>query len=98
MVENRSMVEDAMIVMSGDMFERIYGLSDNGWPFVVETIKDWANEFVSQLDWQGDGEERDWIFELEAFEDRKFNELADGLLNKIVIDAELSGDSLNRKK
>ena len=42
MGENRSMVEDAMIMMSGDMFKRIYDLGDKGWPFVVETIKDWA--------------------------------------------------------
>ena len=73
--EKQSMIEDAMVVMSGDMFQKIYDLKDFGWVWVTNEIKSWAKEFVEQLDWQGCDDERDWLLALEAFEDKKFVEL-----------------------
>jgi hypothetical protein len=73
--EKQSMIEDAMIIMSGDMFKGIYDLGDYGWVYVTNLIKNWANEFVNQLNWQGYDDERDWLIELEDFEGKKFNEL-----------------------
>ena len=73
--EKQSMIEDAMVIMSGDMFQSIYDLGDYGWVYVTNLIKNWANEFVNQLNWQGYDDERDWLIELEDFEGKKFNEL-----------------------
>jgi hypothetical protein len=72
--EKQSMIEDAMIVISGDMFQCIYNLGDLGWVYVTNVIKDWAREFVNQLDWKGQDDERDWLMELEKFEIEKFEE------------------------
>lgn len=72
------MVEDAMVLISGDMFQKVYDLPEhNDYVLVTNLIKEWAREFVKQLDWQGDDDERDWLIELEKFEEKKFNELTD---------------------
>ena len=73
--EKQSMTEDAMIVMSGDLFQSIYDLGDFGWVYVTNLIKKWANEFMEQLDWKGVDDERDWLIELEKFEEKKIKEL-----------------------
>ena len=72
------LVEDAMILMAGDMFQKVYDLPNhNDYVLVKDIIKSWAREFVKQLDWQGEDDERDWFMEMENFEDAKFKELAD---------------------
>lgn len=71
----QAMIEDAQIIIAGDLFKEIYDLDDLGWVYVVGVIKMWAREFVDELDWQGDDDERDWLIELENFEERKFEEL-----------------------
>jgi hypothetical protein len=72
------MVEDAMVIMAGDMFQSIYNLPNNdNYIYVTELIKHWATEFVKQLDWQGDDDERDWLIELENFEQKEFDKLAE---------------------
>ena len=72
------LIEDAMVVMSGDMFSKIYELQSD-WVYVTNTIKSWAREFVDVLlasGFKGDGDdEQDFIFELEKFEDKKFKQL-----------------------
>ena len=73
--QKQAMVEDAQILIAGDLFKEIYDLDDLGWVFVVGVIKMWAREFVDELNWQGDDDERDWLIELENFEERKFEEL-----------------------
>ena len=72
--EKQSMIEDAMVVMSGDLFQGIYDLDELGWVYVTNLIKKWAREFVDQLNWQGADDKRDWLIELEEFEGVKFNE------------------------
>lgn len=71
----QAMIEDAQIIIAGDLFKKIYDLDDLGWVYVVGVIKMWAREFVDELNWQGDDDERDWLIELENFEERKFEEL-----------------------
>ena len=73
--KKQAMVEDAQILIAGDLFKKIYDLDDLGWVYVVGVIKMWAREFVDELNWQGDDDERDWLIELENFEERKFEEL-----------------------
>ena len=67
----QAMIEDAQIIIAGDLFKKIYDLDDLGWVYVVGVIKMWAREFVDELNWQGDDDE------LENFEERKFKELKD---------------------
>ena len=74
-VKMQTMIEDAQIIIAGDLFKEIYDLDDFGWVCVVGIIKMWAREFVDELNWQGDDDERDWVIELEKFEGRKFEEL-----------------------
>lgn len=71
----QEMIEDSQIIIVGDLFKEIYDLDDLGWVYVVGVIKMWAREFVDELNWQGDDDERDWLIELENFEGRKFEEL-----------------------
>jgi hypothetical protein len=71
----QTLIEDAMVVMSGDMFQKIYNLGDLGWVYVTYTIKSWAREFIEQLNWRGIEDDRDWLIELEDFEEKKFEQL-----------------------
>jgi hypothetical protein len=66
--EKQSMIEDAMVVLSGDLFSLVYDSTEMGWVGVTNEIKAWAREFVEQLNWKGYDDERDWLLELEAFE------------------------------
>ena len=74
----QTLIEDAMVIMSGDMFQKIYDLQ-NDWFYVTNEIKSWAREFVDVLiasGFEADGDdELDFIFELEKFEDKKFETL-----------------------
>ena len=73
--EKQSMIEDAMVVLSGDLFRLVYNRTEMGWVGVTNEIKAWAREFVERLDWKGCDDERDWLLELEAFEYDKMKEL-----------------------
>lgn len=72
------LIEDAMVVMSGDMFSQLYAL-ENDWVVVTKTIKSWARKFVTKLIGDGykcDGsDELDFLLELEKFEDEQFAEM-----------------------
>lgn len=79
-IHQQNLIESAMIVMSGDMFSKIYELQSD-WVFVTNTIKSWARQFVDELialgyDEESSNNEVDFIFELEKFEDREFEKLA----------------------
>lgn len=75
-IHQQNLIESAMVVMSGDMFSKIYELQSD-WVFVTNTIKSWARQFVDELIALGYDEENevDFIFELEKFEDREFKKL-----------------------
>ena len=80
LIHQQNLIESAMVVMSGDMFSKIYGLQ-NDWVFVTNTIKSWARQFADELIAMGYDEESgnnklDFLFELEKFEDREFKKLA----------------------
>ena len=76
--KEQMLIEDAMVLMSGDMFTKVYELK-NDFVFVKETIKSWARSFVDELKrfgYKADGsDELDFVFELEKFEDKMFEEL-----------------------
>lgn len=73
-LEEQMMVENAMIVMSGDMFQKIYDKLGE-WTATADEIRYMAREFVSELKWKGEEDERDWIIELQRFEDKEFEKL-----------------------
>ncbi len=80
LIHQQNLIESAMVVMSGNMFSKIYELQSD-WVFVAKTIKSWARQFVDELIAMGYDEESsnnglDFIFELEKFEDREFKKLA----------------------
>ena len=74
----QALIEDAMVVMSGDMFQKIYKLQSD-WVYVTNTIKSWAREFVDVLiasGFKADGDdELDFIIELEKFEDKEYEKI-----------------------
>ena len=74
LTEKQNMIENAMVVMSGDMFHKVYDTCNLDWAYTTNTIKSWAKEFVNELNWKGYDDDRDWIIELKAFEDKKFEE------------------------
>jgi len=68
----KELVLDASIMMSGDMWQKLYGIH-NDFVWVTDTIKYWAKKFVDGLierGFKGDGDdELDFVFELEKFEE-----------------------------
>lgn len=76
-VQEQVMIEDAMVVIAGDMFQKIYDLDDLGWVYVTQLIKSWAKKFIDELQWKGYDDERDWLIELENFEEREFEKLSE---------------------
>ena len=64
---------ETYILMAGDLFEKIYNLSDDYMDYqrVVRIIRKLAEEFENELNWKGDEKEtRDYITELEKFEEK----------------------------
>jgi len=64
---------ETYILMAGDLFEKIYNLSDDYMDYqrVVRIIRKLAEEFENELNWEGDEKEtRDYITELEKFEEK----------------------------
>lgn len=81
--QEQAMIEDAMVVIAGDMFQKIYDLDDLGWVYVTQLIKSWARKFVDELNWKGD-DDRDWLIELENFEEREFEKLRESVKSKYL--------------
>jgi hypothetical protein len=67
---------ETMVMMGADLFEKLYNMSDElDYTSTAVEIRDAAIEFEEQLDWKSDGsEERDYIEELEKFEQKKLEE------------------------
>lgn len=71
-VMEQVMVEDAEIIMAGDLFKKIYKEENNGLDYTLNLIKSWAREFAYKLNWKGHDDERDLMKELEQFEAKKY--------------------------
>lgn len=76
-IHQQILIENTMVIMSSDMFSKIHELQSD-WEFIIRTIKLWARQFVDELIalGYGEGNEVDFIFELEKFEEREFKKLA----------------------
>ena len=74
--EYQLLVENAMILMSRDMFSKIYELPNiEGYVVTTDIIKHWAREFVKQLNWKGESDTRNFEEELKVYEDKMFNKI-----------------------
>lgn len=82
--QEQGMIEDAMVVIAGDMFQKIYDLDDLGWVYVTQLIKLWARKFVDELNWKGADDDRDWLIELEDFEEKEFEKLRESVKSKYI--------------
>lgn len=67
---------ETMVMMGADLFQTLYDMSDElDYTMTAAEIRDAAIEFEEQLNWKTDGsEERDYIEELEKFEQKKLEE------------------------
>jgi len=73
---NAYKLAETFILLSADMYEKIYNMSDvEGYDVAVKLVHDAAIRFERELNWQGVSEERDYILELEKFEERELARL-----------------------
>lgn len=68
---------ETFILMADDIYQKIYNMSGvEGYDVAVELLHDAALRFERELDWQGgETEERDYIIELEKFEEMELARL-----------------------
>ena len=74
--QKREMLEDTMILMSADLTCGVFENPEpNNQQAYCELVKKYASDFVDQLDWQGEDDERDWLWELDEYETKVFNQI-----------------------
>ena len=71
-----NLLGETMVMMGADLFQALYDMSDElDYNATAAEIRDAAIEFEEQLNWKTDGsDERDYITELEKFEEKKLEE------------------------
>jgi len=70
--------DETLILMSADLYQKIYNMSDDYMDYnrVARIVRVLADQFEKELDWQGDeNEDRDYILELEKFEEKALKDL-----------------------
>lgn len=70
----QAMYEDALLVIAGDHYKDIYERL-GGWVETNNEIKYWARKFLTELNWKGEDDERDWLLCLEEFEEKMLEQL-----------------------
>ena len=77
-LDNLHLRDETLILMSADLYQKIYNMSDDYMDYnrAARIVRVLADQFEKELDWQGDeNEDRDYILELEKFEEKAFKEL-----------------------
>lgn len=77
-LDNLHLRDETLILMSADLYQKIYNVSDDYMDYnrAARIVRVLADQFEKELDWQGDeNEDRDYILELEKFEEKAFKEL-----------------------
>jgi hypothetical protein len=70
--------DETLIMMSADLYQKIYNMSDDNMDYnrAARIVRILAGQFEKELDWQGgENENRDYILELEKFEEKALKEL-----------------------
>ena len=66
---------ETMVMMGADLFQTLYDMSDElDYNATAAEIRDAAIEFEEQLNWNKENDDRDYITELEKFEQKKLEE------------------------
>jgi hypothetical protein len=77
-LDNLHLRDETLILMSADLYQKIYNMSDDYMDYnrVARIVRVLADQFEKELDWQGDeNEDRDYILELEKFEEKALKDL-----------------------
>ena len=62
------LLKETLVLLSADLFEELYAVRGECKAVCQELVR-LAERFEKELDWKGDDDERDYIVELEKFED-----------------------------
>ena len=66
---------ETMVMMGADLFQELYNMSDElDYNATAAEIRDAAIEFEERLNWNKENDDRDYIVELEKFEQQKLKE------------------------
>lgn len=66
---------ETMVMMGADLFQELYNMSDElDYNATAAEIRDAAIEFEEQLNWNRENDDRDYLVELEKFEQKKLEE------------------------
>lgn len=69
------LLKETIVLLSADLYQTFYDSDEcGGWDEAVTKIISLAEQFEKELDWH-DGDERDYIFELEKFEKKVLSEI-----------------------
>ena len=71
------MLSETFIMLSADIFDKVYNMSEvTDYRLATSLIREAAIRFERELDWQGgESEDRDYVIELEKFEERELARL-----------------------
>ena len=74
--DNAYKLAETYILLAADIYQKIYNMSEvGGYDVAVRLLHDAAIRFEAELDWQGGSEERDYILEMEKFEEKELERL-----------------------
>jgi len=73
---NRSRLAETFILLAADIYQEVYNMSEiYDYTTAARLVQEAAIRFEAELNWQGGNEERDYIFELEKFEEEELMRL-----------------------
>lgn len=65
----QTLLEETICLLSADLYKNLYNPENEcGYAETASQIIRYAKQFEKELNWQGEDDERDYIFELEKFE------------------------------
>ena len=73
---NAYRMSETFILLAADIYQKIYNMSEvGGYDVAVDLLHHAAIRFERELDWQGVSEKRDYLLEMEKFEERELARL-----------------------
>lgn len=75
---DRNLRDETLILLSADIYQQVYDMTDDNMDYnrAARIVRKLADQFEKELDWQGsEFEDRDYILELEKFEEKALKQL-----------------------
>jgi hypothetical protein len=70
-------MSETFILLAADIYQKIYNMSEvGGYDVAVDLLHNAALRFEHELDWQGVSEKRDYLLEMEKFEEKELERLS----------------------